>query len=112
MGSSLDQNQRSRLIAALISIIFHISLLILKLIVGILTNSLSIVALAMDSGFDLMAAFLTYWGIRQISKPADFDHHYGHGKYDYLVSLFQAMILFITASIIIIEAVIRIIFGF
>ncbi|MHA1146559.1 MAG: cation-efflux pump, partial [Candidatus Helarchaeota archaeon] len=111
MQKSLDDDQKSRMMAAIISIIFHVSLLLLKLVIGIITNSLSIVALAADSGFDLIAAFATYWGIRQIAKPADEEHHYGHGKYDFLAGAIQALILFITAGIIISEAVVRLIFG-
>jgi len=103
--------QKFRVRAALISIIIHIFLLSIKLTVGIFTNCLSIIALAADSGFDIIASFATYWGIIQISKPADLDHSYGHGKYEFLAGAFQAIILFITAVIIIIDAFFRLIYG-
>ena len=105
------QNQKLRVIAAVISISVHIFLLVLKLIIGFLTNSLSIVALAIDSGFDLIAAGATFWGIRKISQPADEDHLYGYGKYDFLVSSIQGFLLLITALVIIIEGIVRLIFG-
>lgn len=105
------QDQNLLIIASLISIFIHVFLLLFKFLVGIFTNSLSIVALAADSAFDLIAAFATYWGIRKISKPADPDHLYGHGKYDFLAGAIQAIILFMTASIIIVEAVLRLVFG-
>ncbi|MHA1377384.1 MAG: cation diffusion facilitator family transporter [Candidatus Helarchaeota archaeon] len=106
----LDKH-KLRIKAALISIIIQIFLLSLKLVVGIFTNSLSIIALAADSGFDLIASFATYWGIIQIMKPADLDHSYGHGKYEFLVSGAQAFILFITAGIIVIDAIFRLLYG-
>ncbi len=110
INSPFDQ-QKLRIKAAAISIILHIFLLSIKLIVGFLSNSLSIIALAADSGFDLIASFATYWGIIKISKPADLDHMYGHGKYEFLASVFQAVILFITAILIILDAIFRLIYG-
>lgn len=110
INSQIDQ-QTLRIKAALISILIHICLLSIKLLVGISTNSLSIIALAADSGFDIIASFATYWGILKISKPADLDHTYGHGKYEFAVSAFQAIILFITAGFIIYEAFFRLING-
>jgi cation diffusion facilitator family transporter len=103
--------QELRIKAALISIILHVFLLLIKLIVGIFTNSLSIIALAADSGFDIIASFATYWGILQITKPADLEHAYGHGKFEFLASASQAIILFVTAGIIIMDAVFRLIYG-
>ncbi|NVM01981.1 MAG: cation diffusion facilitator family transporter [Candidatus Helarchaeota archaeon] len=109
INSSFNQ-QKLRIKAAAISIILHIFLLSIKLIVGFLSNSLSIIALAADSGFDLIASFATYWGILQISKPADLEHPYGHGKYEFLASVFQAVILFSTAILIIVDAMFRLIY--
>ena len=111
MDNSGKNQQKSRIIAASISIIIHIFLLLFKLLIGVLTNSLSIIALAADSGFDIIAAYATYWGIRKISKPADKDHNYGHGKYEFLASGIQGIILYLTAVLIIIDAIFRLIFG-
>ncbi|MFX1451810.1 MAG: cation diffusion facilitator family transporter [Promethearchaeota archaeon] len=110
MINSHLNHQNLRIKAAAISILLHIFLLSIKLVIGFISNSLSIIALAADSGFDLIAAFATYWGIIKLSKPADLDHAYGHGKYEYLVSVFQGIILFITAGLIIVDAIFRLIY--
>ena len=111
MENQDKKQQKSRIIAASISIIIHVFLLLFKLTIGVLTNSLSIIALAADSGFDIIAAYATYWGIRKISEPADLDHTYGHGKYEFLASGIQAIILYLTAVLIIVDAIFRLIFG-
>ena len=60
-----------------------------KLIVGILTNSLGILAEAAHSGLDLVAAAMTYFAVRVSDKPADKEHPFGHGKIENLSALFE-----------------------
>ena len=61
--------------AALSSVIAAIGLTTFKLIVGLLTNSLGILAEAAHSGLDLVAAAMTYFAVRVSDKPADKEHH-------------------------------------
>lgn len=80
----------------------------LKLIVGFLTRSLGIIAEALHSGLDLVAALVTLLAVRVADKPADERHHYGHGKIESLSALIEAGLLFVTCGWIIYEAVRRI----
>jgi cation diffusion facilitator family transporter len=79
----------------------------MKIVVGILTGSLGILAEAAHSGLDLGAALVTYWAVRAASKPADRDHLYGHGKIENLSALFETFLLLLTCVWIIYEAIQR-----
>ena len=67
-----------------------------KLIAGILTGSLGILAEAIHSGLDLVAAAVTLVAVRVSSRPADQTHLYGHGKIENLSALFEAGLLVVT----------------
>jgi cation diffusion facilitator family transporter len=74
--------------AALTSVIAAIALTTFKIIVGIATGSLGILAEAAHSGLDLVAALVTFLAVRLSGKPADAQHTYGHGKVENLSALF------------------------
>ena len=96
---------------ALSSVFAAILLTLTKLIVGLLTGSLGILSEAMHSGLDLIAAMMTYFAVKFADKPADEDHHYGHGKIENLSALGETVLLLITCIWIIYEAVSRLITG-
>jgi glyoxylase-like metal-dependent hydrolase (beta-lactamase superfamily II) len=60
-----------------------------KLTIGLLTGSLGILSEALHSGLDLVAAIITFFSVRISDKPADEDHHYGHGKIENLSALIE-----------------------
>lgn len=93
--------------AALTSVIAAIGLTTIKIVVGVLTGSLGILAEAAHSGLDLVAAIVTYFAVHFSSKPADQTHHYGHGKVENLSALFETLLLFATCFWIIHEAIDR-----
>ncbi len=92
---------------ALTSVIAAVVLTGTKLTVGVATNSLGILAEALHSGLDLVAAAVTFWAVRASAKPADGDHPYGHGKVENLSALFQTVLLLVTCVWIIYEALHR-----
>ncbi len=96
---------------ALISVFAAIFLTVSKLFIGILTGSLGILSEALHSGLDLVAAVITYFSVRISDKPADDDHHYGHGKIENLSALMETILLLITCTWIIYEAISRLISG-
>ena len=81
-----------------------------KLVVGIITLSLGIISEAAHSGLDLVAAGMTYFTVKRSDKPADAEHHYGHGKFENLSALLEAILLLITCVWIIIESIKRLFF--
>jgi len=96
--------------AALSSVVAAVALTTFKLIVGVLTNSLGILAEAAHSGLDLVAAAVTYFAVRASDKPSDKEHPFGHGKIENLSALFETVLLLITSGWIIYEAVQRLFF--
>jgi cation diffusion facilitator family transporter len=95
---------------ALISVLASVSLTLFKLIVGIITGSLGIISEAAHSGLDLGATIVTYFAVRVSDKPADKEHHYGHGKVENFSALIEAFLLLVVCIWIVYEAVQRIFF--
>jgi len=96
--------------AALSSVIAAVGLTTFKLIIGLLTNSLGILAEAAHSGLDLVAAAMTYFAVRVSDKPADPEHPFGHGKIENISALFETLLLLATSVWIIYEAIQRLFF--
>lgn len=92
---------------ALISVFAAIFLSVFKVIIGLLTGSLGILSEALHSILDLFAAVITYFSVRVSDKPADIDHHFGHGKVENLSAFIEAILLLITCIWIIYEAISR-----
>jgi len=103
-----SSNEKTR--AAVSSVIAAVFLTAFKLIVGITSGSLGILSEAAHSGFDLLAATTTLFAVRASSKPADVEHHYGHGKFENISALFEALLLLLTCYLIGKEAVARLFF--
>lgn len=107
---SLIEAKKEKSAAALSSVIAAVGLTSFKIIVGILTNSLGILAEAAHSGLDLVAAAMTFFAVRVSDKPADAGHPFGHGKVENLSALFETLLLLATSGWIIYEAVQRLFF--
>ena len=95
--------------AAFISVIAAIVLTGFKLTIGLVTNSLGILSEALHSGLDLVAAVITYFSVRVSDRPADDKHNYGHGKIENFSAFMETILLLITCTWIIYEAVNRLV---
>ncbi|WP_052889114.1 cation diffusion facilitator family transporter [Thermogemmatispora carboxidivorans] len=102
---------REKMLVALSSVGAAVGLTALKLVAGLLSGSLGILAEAAHSGLDLAAALMTFLAVRVADRPADATHNYGHAKIENLSALFEAILLLITALWIIYEALRRLILG-
>jgi len=101
----------SRSSAARLSLTVVIGLIVLKVAVGAITGSLSILAQAIDSFLDLFAVVITLLAIRIATKPADEKHPFGHGKAENVAAIVQAILIFLAGGSIIYSAVHRIMTG-
>jgi cation diffusion facilitator family transporter len=109
--STTDRDiSRIKFKAALISILFCVGLTVLKFLVGISTNSLSILTEAMHSGLDIIAAVMTLYAIRMVARPPDIKYTYGYAKFESISSVVQIGLLFATATWVCYEAFERILF--
>ena len=104
---SHNQAQKEKTTAALSSVLAAVGLTTFKIIVGIATNSLGILAEAAHSALDLAAAVMTFFAVRVADKPADKQHPFGHGKVESMSALFETLLLLATSGWIIYEAVHR-----
>lgn len=93
--------------AALGSLVAAVGLTAFKIVVGVWTGSLGIMAEAAHSGLDLVAAGLTFLAVRFSGRPADRTHLYGHGKIENLSALAETLLLLLTCVWIVWEAVRR-----
>lgn len=101
MMGSLDRKAK----VALLSIASNTTLIILKVIAGILSGSVSIISEAIHSGMDLIASFIAFFSVRQSAKPADREHPFGHGKIENFSGMAEGILIFIAAGLIIKEAI-------
>jgi cation diffusion facilitator family transporter len=92
---------------ALSSIIASAGLTIAKAVVGFSTGSLGILSEAGHSLIDLGATVMTYLAVRISGKPADEQHHYGHGKVEAVSALAETALLFLLSGVIVWEAIKR-----
>lgn len=89
---------------ARLSILSNTCLIIMKLAVGILTGSVSIISEAIHSSMDLMAAIIAFFSVRVSDNPPDSRHPYGHGKIENISGVIEALLIFVAAIWIIVEA--------
>lgn len=90
---------------ARLSIISNTCLIIMKLVVGIISGSVSIISEAIHSSMDLMAAIIAFFSVKVSDNPPDSRHPYGHGKVENISGVIEALLIFVAAIWIIIEAV-------
>jgi cation diffusion facilitator family transporter len=96
---------------ALTSIAASGGLTLAKGVVGLATGSLAILSEAAHSLLDLAATIMTYFAVRVSGRPADEEHHYGHGKVESVTALAETALLFLLSGMVIWEAGHRLIGG-
>lgn len=100
-----------KLAAARLSIATASGLALLKMVTGLATGSLAVLSSAVDSLLDILMSGVNYLAIRQAEQPADESHPFGHGKYETVATLFQAMVIAGSGCWIIYESVRRLLHG-
>jgi cation diffusion facilitator family transporter len=105
-----DAAVREKRAAARSSVIAAVFLTGMKIVAGLITGSLGILAEAAHSGLDLIAAAMTLVAVRLSGRPADQTHTYGHGKVENLSAMFETALLLLTCIWIISEAIRRLFF--
>ncbi|OYV08336.1 MAG: cation diffusion facilitator family transporter [Methanosaeta sp. ASP1-1] len=99
---SIDKRKSS---VALLSVASNTILVLLKLTVGIIIGSVSVISEAIHSSVDLLAALIALFAVRTSGKPADAEHPFGHGKVENISGTVEALLIFLAAGWIIFEAV-------
>ena len=79
--------------AAALSFTSNLTLMVLKLAVGIYTGSIAVLSDGIDSAEDAVASIFVFLSIRLASQPADEEHPYGHGKAESIAAAGQAILI-------------------
>lgn len=90
---------------ARLSVISNSALIIMKLVVGVISGSVSIISEAIHSAMDLIAAIIAFFSVRVSDNPPDSKHPYGHGKIENISGVIEGILILVAAGWIITEAV-------
>ncbi|MBP3463519.1 MAG: cation transporter [Clostridia bacterium] len=95
-------------LASVLGIIANIFLMIIKGIIGFITNSQAMIADCFNSAGDIFSSFMTFIGNKIASKPYDDDHNLGHGKAEYIYSMLISIVMGAMAAIVLKDSIISI----
>jgi cation diffusion facilitator family transporter len=93
--------------AALLSLVASLGLMVAKLVVGLVSGSVAVLAEAAHSASDLAAAALTLAAVRAAARPADANHQYGHEKAENLASAVEGLLVLAAGAAVVVAAVRR-----
>jgi len=102
-----EVTDRLKVQTARLSIISNTSLVILKFGVGFAIGSVSIISEAIHTSIDLLASLIAFFSVKKSAEPPDASHSFGHGKFEDISGLIEALLIFGAALIIIAEALLR-----
>ncbi len=103
--------QRSKRRAALLSVFSNTALVAGKLAAGLLTGSVAVLSEAVHSGMDLLAAVIAFAAVIVAGRPPDDDHPHGHGKFEDLSGVVEALLIFGAVVYIGFESVSKLLYG-
>ena len=98
--------------AGILGIIGNIFLLIIKATVGFISKSQAMIADSVNSAGDIFASLMTFIGNKIASVPQDADHNFGHGKAEYIFSLFISLSMIGISLKLLYDSLISLIYGF
>ncbi|MEG2348747.1 MAG: cation diffusion facilitator family transporter [Clostridia bacterium] len=105
----MDKRSKSIKKVSILSLIANMILLILKLFIGLLSNSQAMIADALNSAGDIFASSMSFIGAKLSSKPNDKDHPYGHGKAEYIFSMLISLSMIVASILMIKNAILSIV---
>ena len=97
--------------AGILGIIGNIFLLIIKATVGFLSKSQARIADSVNSAGDIFASLMTFIGNHIASVPSDEDHNLGHGKAEYIFSMFIGIAMIVVSAKLFFDSIVTLILG-
>jgi len=105
----MDQTAKNTLArktrVATLSVVSNSTLVVVKLVAGVVVGSVSVISEAIHSAVDLLAAGIALFAVRTSGKPPDETHPFGHGKIENISGTLEALLIFLAAGWIVYEAV-------
>ena len=111
MINETDEKFKTTKRAGICGIIGNIFLLIIKAIVGFISHSQAMIADSVNSAGDIFASLMTFIGNKIASVPNDDDHNLGHGKAEYIFSMFISISMIIVSAKLLYDSVVTLIVG-
>jgi len=102
-----QDSERRKLRAARAAVAVATALALLKLVTGVLTGSMAVIASAVDSCLDILMSGVNLVAIRKSHQPPDKQHPFGHGKFESLATLFQVTLIACSGVVLLLESVHR-----
>ena len=88
-----QQRTKKGVLAGILGLVTNLILFVSKLMIGLFSGSVSIMADAVNSLSDTASSILTLIGFKIAAKPADQEHPYGHERFEYISGLFVSIII-------------------
>ena len=92
------QNRQVRtrygILASIVGIICNVILFVVKAVIGFAIGSISVTADAFNNLSDAASSIISFVGVKIASRPADREHPFGHGRYEYIAALIVAFLVF------------------
>jgi cation diffusion facilitator family transporter len=101
----------SKVRTATLSVASNTTLIVLKVVAGVVTGSVAILTEAIHSSIDLLASVVAFLSLRKADVPADASHPYGHEKLENLAAVAEGLLILIGAGVIVYESVRRLMRG-
>ena len=96
-------------VSNVLGIAFNVLLCALKILVGILTASVAVIADALNNLADASSNIVGFIGFKLAERPADEEHPYGHGRYEYIAGLTVAFFIMVIGFELLVSGVEKII---
>ena len=106
-----EDRERRKARAASLSVAASAGITVAKGAAGLATGSLALISDAAHSLLDVASTTMTWLAVRVAGKPADAEHHYGHGKVESLAALLQTALLFLLSGAVAFEGLRRLATG-
>lgn len=100
----IDLFFKNKKFAASLSVVSNLILIVIKLVTGVISGSVSIISEAIHSSSDFLASVITFFAVHKADSPADKDHQFGHGKYEDVAGFIEGILIILAAAYIIFEA--------
>lgn len=102
----MEERYNSTRAASILGIIGNLFLLMIKMLIGILTNSQAMIADSVNSAGDIFSSCMTFVGNKIASRPRDDSHNLGHGKAEYIFSMLISISMILVAIKLLMDSVI------
>lgn len=95
-GYNTEHENREKIstYASMVGVMSNIILSVVKIIIGIVSGSVSVLADGVNNVFDVMSAVVTIIGVKLSKRPPDKEHPYGHGRIEYLAAMIICIFVF------------------